>query len=284
MFALIEVIWILRGRNDSKFVNDWNSQLPKYAGDGKVYHGAYGHRLRQHLEQLDQLNKVYLTLKHNPPSRQAVLQIWDSAIDLPDVHGQPKAPDIPCNLTAMLTIRDGKLEWSQVARSNDLIRGVPYNFIQFTSLQEIIAGWLGVELGKYFHFANSLHIYEKDIDDFYAEYSENSIPHFNESLGLPFTESEEVFSNLEQIVVELTSTQLTLTSIKDLIGKTTLPRSYQNMLYIIAAEAARKRKWLEYSNEVAEYCTNPMLKAVWGNWVSRLSSLKVTLPRKEIIN
>ncbi len=47
-FAIAEVIWILSGRNDSAFLNYWNSRLPKYAGSGNEYHGAYGFRLRQH--------------------------------------------------------------------------------------------------------------------------------------------------------------------------------------------------------------------------------------------
>ena len=34
-------------------------------------------------------------------------------------------------------VRQGKLEWSQIMRSNDVLLGMPYNFIQFTGLQEI---------------------------------------------------------------------------------------------------------------------------------------------------
>jgi len=45
-FAIAEVVWILSGRRDSNFLNYWNSQLPKFAGSGPVYHGAYGFRLR----------------------------------------------------------------------------------------------------------------------------------------------------------------------------------------------------------------------------------------------
>src|SRR5689334_22652456 len=47
-FAIAEVIWILRGRNESAVLNYWNRQLPKYAGPTDVYPGAYGHRLRHH--------------------------------------------------------------------------------------------------------------------------------------------------------------------------------------------------------------------------------------------
>src|SRR5438105_846561 len=44
-FALAEIVWILAGRNDSSFLNYFNSKLPQFSGTDKSYHGAYGHRL-----------------------------------------------------------------------------------------------------------------------------------------------------------------------------------------------------------------------------------------------
>src|SRR5436305_1826028 len=41
-FALAEVVWIIGGRRDAAFLNHWNPGLPKFAGGGPVYHGAYG--------------------------------------------------------------------------------------------------------------------------------------------------------------------------------------------------------------------------------------------------
>src|SRR5215216_3681161 len=75
-FAIAEIVWLMTGRNDSAFLNYFNRQLPKYAGEGPIYHGAYGFRLRQHLG-VDQLNRAYHALKSKPYTRQVVLQIWD---------------------------------------------------------------------------------------------------------------------------------------------------------------------------------------------------------------
>ncbi|MGH9905438.1 MAG: thymidylate synthase, partial [Pyrinomonadaceae bacterium] len=141
-FAIAEAIWIISGRNDSAFLNYFNSQLPKYAGDGETYHGAYGYRLRHNL-QIDQLDRAYQTLKGKPNSRQVVLQIWDGRIDLPTSSGVEASTDVPCNLMSILKVRNGKLEWMQIMRSNDVYRGLPYNIVQFTTLQEVLAGWLG---------------------------------------------------------------------------------------------------------------------------------------------
>src|SRR5258708_3210956 len=57
-FALAEIIWIMAGRNDSAYLNYFNSDLPKYAGHGATYHGAYGYRLRKGLK-IDQLDRAY---------------------------------------------------------------------------------------------------------------------------------------------------------------------------------------------------------------------------------
>src|SRR5688572_20081702 len=146
-FALAEVVWIISGRNDSKFINYFNRSLPKFAGGGSEYHGAYGHRLRCHWG-VDQLERAYSILRSRPDSRQVVLQIWDGKVDLPASDGEEVGPDVPCNSMAMLKVREGRLEWMQILRSNDAFMGLPYNLVQFTTLQEVMSGWLGVEVGS----------------------------------------------------------------------------------------------------------------------------------------
>lgn len=171
-FAIAEVIWILCGRNDSLFLNFWNNKLPNYSGHVEYYHGAYGYRLRQ-LYGIDQLDRAYRALLNNSDGRQVVLQIWHPLLDFPKNDGAPVSTDVPCNIVALLKVRKNKLEWTQILRSNDLIRGVPYNFIQFTSIQEVLAGWLGVDVGSYNHFSDSLHIYDSDKSKFTVKYRVN---------------------------------------------------------------------------------------------------------------
>jgi thymidylate synthase len=48
-------------------------------------------------------------------------------------------------------------------RSNDAIWGLPYDVFLFTFLQEMMAIELKVELGSYYHFAGSLHLYERHL-------------------------------------------------------------------------------------------------------------------------
>lgn len=161
-FAIAEVAWILAGDDRLSYLLPWNADHAKYVGDAPEVHGSYGARLRR-ARGMDQVLGAAAALRANPESRQVVLQIYDPAIDLPSPDGKPRSQDVPCNVTALLKVRDGRLEWTQILRSNDLHMGVPYNFVQFTTLQEVVAGLVGVEVGAYAHYADSLHVYERDV-------------------------------------------------------------------------------------------------------------------------
>lgn len=188
-FAMAEVIWILAGSNDLNFIKPWNKTMVEFSDDGSMLRGAYGFRLGSDILdsrvsarlglkrpmrddpisvfKFDQLHAALMALSDTPHSRQVVLQIWDSLLDFPG-HGRdgsPRSKDVPCNLMSHLLIRDGKLHWMQVMRSNDLVWGTPYNFIQWTSIQQVIAGWLGVGVGEFTLQIGSLHVYDHHWDD-----------------------------------------------------------------------------------------------------------------------
>ena len=82
------------------------------------------YRLRYNYD-VDQLQRAYEALKANPDNRQTVMLYWDPRLDLPRETGAPQSRDIPCNICSMLKLRAGKLEWTQVMRSNDLYKGLP---------------------------------------------------------------------------------------------------------------------------------------------------------------
>ena len=196
-FAIAEVVWIVTGRNDSAMLNYFNPHLPRFAGEGDVYHGAYGHRIRSSFG-VDQLHRAFSALSANSASRQVVLQIWDSKIDLPSEDGGPISKDIPCNVCSLLKVRDGKLEWTQIMRSNDLFRGFPHNVVQFSSLQEVLAGWLSLEVGGYHHYSDSLHLYDHD-GDVVSHFEDISPPDNGDNLSLAKSQSDEAFLALGEL-------------------------------------------------------------------------------------
>ena len=268
-FAIAETVWILAGRDDSALPNHWNPELPKYTGPGERYHGAYGHRLRRRFD-VDQLERAYLALKNNPDTRQVVLQIWDPRVDLPDEEGQPAAQDVPCNLLSMLKVRNGRLEWTQVMRSNDLFRGVPYNFVQFTVLQEVMAGWLGLEVGSYDHLSDSLHVYEDDFEALKGFARQVETAPNTDSLRLPKVKSDGAFAALEKRLDAMTDDHLTERRMRELVEGDGLPEAFKNLLRITAADSARRRGWIGMSEAAAAECTNSALLQVWEGWSARM--------------
>jgi thymidylate synthase len=266
-FALAEVIWIASGRRDSKFINYWNPKLPEFAGSGKTYHGAYGYRLRNQFGR-DQLDAAYQALLNNPETRQVLLQIWDPRTDLPLVDGRPSAADIPCNICSLLKIRGGKLHWTQVVRSNDLVLGIPHNFVQFTCLQEIIAAWLSIDVGQYHHVADSLHFYARDSASITNSDSVQPEPNID---VLRFTkpEFESLLSSLVSRMELMTTASLTEKKLRKLTEKTDLSSPLQNWLLVIAADCARRRRWINLAYELMAECKNPALSQLWDRWLAR---------------
>lgn len=266
-FAIAELIWILQGRNDAGFVNYWNPALPNFAGRADAYHGAYGYRLRYHFG-IDQLERAYQALAANPDSRQVVLQIWDTQMDFPNLDGSARDTDIPCNIVAMPKIRDGKLEWLQVMRSNDLFLGTPHNFIQFTSLQEIIAGWLQVDLGSFVLVSDSLHLYEHDLERLSIAADVPTVVN-PDCLNLPKQEFDRTLPLIATVMDEFRSENLSRARFIQLIERTDLPHAWQNLLNIVAADVARRRMWPDAMKLASSRCTNPMLSTAWNAWAQR---------------
>lgn len=271
-FALAEIIWIIRGRRDAEFLSFFNRSLTKFSGTAVNLHGAYGHRLRKHFG-FDQLENAYETLRANPNSRQVVMQLWDSKADLPEKAGEPRDPDIPCNTQCLLKVRNGRLEWTQVMRSNDVYLGFPHNLVQFTAVQEVMAGWLELELGAYHHVSDSLHIYERDLD--FIATGEDAVPMNETSLALPKLESDRVFSAMEKAVEIIISPGADAQILINSLRSCEVPKAYMDMLRILTAEGLRRRKLAEDAQKIAAECTDPTLSHLWTNWIRRITNSTV---------
>lgn len=154
-FAVAETVWILSG-SDEPWIFDYNAKLRQYADDG-VLRGAYGPRMRKWAGTVDQLARVVEILKQDPDSRRALIQLYDPARD---AAGHK---DVPCTLGFRFYLRDGRLHMSTTMRGQDVWIGMPYDLFFYTVLHELVAGWIGAELGDFHHHVGSLHIYENHL-------------------------------------------------------------------------------------------------------------------------
>lgn len=265
-FALAETFWILNGSNDANVINYWNPSLSKFTGQTSTYHGAYGERIR-HNQGFDQLERAYLALKNNPNSRQVVIQIWDAKLDMPLEDGAPQDSDIPCNICSFLKIRNNKLEWTQIMRSNDILLGLPYNLIQYTTLQEVLAGWLGLDVGNYYHFSDSLHLYQRDENRIGINEFDNI--HNPDKLSIPKEHfdniSNEIFSRMKTMALDNSSED----EIFNMGNLNSNFEAYNNIMKIITAYVARKKGYNKCEQKLLDSCTNDCYKNLWNSWIKR---------------
>lgn len=150
-FAVAETVWILSG-SDDPWIFEYNRNLSRYADHG-VLQGAYGPRMRSWHGREDQLDRVRRLLTQDPDSRQAVIQLFDPERDRSGFR------DVPCTLGYRFFLREGRLHMHTTMRSQDAWLGLPYDLFAATVLQELLAGWLGADLGEYRHTIDSLHLY-----------------------------------------------------------------------------------------------------------------------------
>lgn len=161
-----ELLWYLSGSDKLDQINYYVAGYHEFSDDGTTLNGAYGRRLfgearRNGDAQIkDEWQRVIDTLKAEPGSRNAIVQIYansDGALKGPEGK---KSKDIPCTCTVHFVIRRRQLHLHVHMRSNDVFLGLPHDVFAFSMLQEIAARELGVEIGTYQHSVASLHLYD----------------------------------------------------------------------------------------------------------------------------
>jgi thymidylate synthase len=178
IFTYIEGLWILMGESKPDRLLRYVKHMAEFVNPetGKL-DGAYGPAIDTSLvvpnplapiettgagyknfaiQGVNQFKRAYDILSKDKESRQAVV-----TINNPLLHSLP-TKDFPCTLDFQFLIRDGKLDMISHMRSQDAWWGLVYDSGEFQWFQEIMAGWLNVDLGSYKHFVGSLHLYEKD--------------------------------------------------------------------------------------------------------------------------
>lgn len=153
IFHLMESIWMLAGRKDVGFLTLFNRRMSDFSDDGVEFNAAYGYRWRHHFG-FDQIAEVIKVLHTDPASRQAVVQIWDSA----DLGKATK--DKACNTQIIFDTRGGVLNMTVYNRSNDIWWGAyGANAVHFSFLQEFVSHALGMSCGVYRQVSHNLHLY-----------------------------------------------------------------------------------------------------------------------------
>lgn len=155
-----EILWIYQDQDsnlstahkrDIMWWDDWN-----------IGNGTIGQRYGATVRKWDLLNNLLNGLKNDPFSRRHIMNMLQES-DLKQTNGL-----YPCAYETMWSVREVKgemfLDMTLNQRSNDYIMAGYINKIQYVALQMMIASHLGYKVGKFCHYVQNLHIYDRHID------------------------------------------------------------------------------------------------------------------------
>lgn len=155
-----EILWIYQKQSSSLSVamemgiNWWN--------EWDIGNGTIGQRYGATVKRYDLLNKLLTNLKNDPFSRRHIMDMYQES-DLLETPGL-----YPCAYKTTWSVRKVNniyyLDLTLDQRSSDYIVAGYINKIQYVALQMMIASHLGYTVGKFCHFVQNLHVYDRHID------------------------------------------------------------------------------------------------------------------------
>jgi len=159
-FLLQDCEDVFYGRNPGYAFN-YNKNLCTFMNDKGTFDGAYGERICKQFGH-NQIWRVVNQLREDKLTRRAIINIHSAAYE--NYNGK----DVCCTMYLHPFVNGDKLDMIAHMRSNDAILGFTYDTQMFQWFQELLAGFLGLDIGYYYHMCDSLHIYT-DMAEFAEE-------------------------------------------------------------------------------------------------------------------
>ena len=167
--AFEELMWMLRGQVDVKFLQDKNIKI----WDGNTTREALDKYGKQHIAEntigkgysyqfrnfggVDQLKNVIEGIKVNPLSRRHYINLWNPA-ELVDMALEP------CHLGYNFVFANDKLHLMQYKRSDDAVLGQPTNIMFANMFLGLVCAYTGLEMGKIKTVSANSHIYVNHVN------------------------------------------------------------------------------------------------------------------------
>ena len=158
-----EILWIYQKASNSIEVahemgiywwDEWN------IGDGTI-----GQRYGATVKRYDLMNNLLNSLKNDPFGRRHIMNLYQYS-DISETKGLN-----PCAYETIWSVRKLNdnyiLDLTLIQRSNDYLVAGYINKIQYVALQMMAASHLGYQVGKFCHFVQNLHIYDRHFDAVY---------------------------------------------------------------------------------------------------------------------
>lgn len=155
-----EIMWIYQDQSSS--LSDARNRDILWWDEWNIGDDTIGQRYGATVKKWDLMNKLLKNLKEDPFSRRHIINMLQES-DLQETKGL-----YPCAYETIWSVRklkdDYYLDLTLNQRSNDYIMAGYINKIQYVALQMMVCSHLGYKPGKFCHFVQNLHIYDRHID------------------------------------------------------------------------------------------------------------------------
>lgn len=152
-----EILWIYQKQSNS--LVDARNMGINWWDDWNIGDDTIGQRYGATIKRYDLMNKLLKSLKEDPFSRRHIIDMYQYS-DLNETPGLH-----PCAYKTTWSVRkvnnDYYLDMSLDQRSSDFLVANFINKTQYVALQMMVASHLGYEVGKFCHFVQNLHVYDR---------------------------------------------------------------------------------------------------------------------------
>lgn len=187
-----EIMWIYQDQTNS--LSEARNRGILWWDEWNIGDDTIGQRYGATVKKWDLMNKLLKNLKEDPFSRRHIINMLQES-DLQETKGL-----YPCAYETIWSVRKSNNEYyldlTLNQRSNDYIMAGYINKIQYVALQMMICSHLGYKVGKFCHFVQNLHIYDRHIDAAKEILERDSIENINPRIEL------NVNKNFYDITVE----------------------------------------------------------------------------------
>jgi thymidylate synthase len=143
--AFIEMLWFLRGENNTKFLKHYDVKIwDAWADENGNLGPIYGVQWRKWpgktdwAPKIDQIRQLIDGIKNNPTGRRHIVSAWNPTF-LNDMGLPPCHRDFQCYAS-----NDGHLDLMLAIRSWDTALGGPFNVAQYALLTHLLARATGL--------------------------------------------------------------------------------------------------------------------------------------------
>jgi len=159
--AVTELLWILSGYTDLAYlkqhgVNYWDADYKRSGRTDGTLGPIYGKQWRD-FNGVDQIRNLLLEIQKNPNSRRLMVNAWNAA-ELDDMVLPP------CHYGFQVYINNGKIDLMWQQRSADVFLGLPYDFVMYGLLLEMIAKGNDLKPGRLIASLGDCHLYNNHLE------------------------------------------------------------------------------------------------------------------------